>query len=116
MRVTVLVLLCLFTEIGRAEASVCQAIPDPVQRLACYNPAAPPSAPAPARSTAASPTSAAPAQPDRLIDRFAIENKKLDAKIKAIWARPAEPAAKVPAKAEPAQPERFIDQLAIENE
>jgi hypothetical protein len=82
MRVTVLVLLCLFTGIGCAEASVCQAVTDPVQRLACYDTAAPP--PAPDKSAAASPTSGAPEQQGRFIDQLAIENKRLDASAKTI--------------------------------
>jgi hypothetical protein len=42
MRAAVLVLLCSFCATASAHASVCQNVPDPTERLACYDTAAPP--------------------------------------------------------------------------
>jgi hypothetical protein len=89
----VIALLCLLgtlSDVAIAQSSQCQSVPKASDRLACYDKAAPPTV---AGKSAASKTPAAPdkaavskPQPDQptLVDVLAVENSKLDAKIKTI--------------------------------
>ena len=86
--IALLVLLCTLSEVAIAQTTQCQSIPKASDRLACYDRAAPPTAmgkpsgsPTPLDKAGASKTS-----PDQgqVIDMLAVENSKLDAKIKTI--------------------------------
>jgi hypothetical protein len=81
--IALLVALCTFSEIASAQTTTqCQSIPKASDRLACYDRAAPPTAAdKPAKAPAASKTS--PDQGQR-VDQLAVENSKLDAKLKTI--------------------------------
>ena len=88
--IALLALLCTFCEVALAQAPECQSIAKAGDRLACYDKAAPPKA---VGKRAASKTSAAldkPAAPataadqGQVVDMLAVENSKLDAKLKTI--------------------------------
>jgi hypothetical protein len=81
MRVIALFLLCTCSEAAIAQTSECQAIPKASARLACYDKASPPTSPKPDKSAVSkTPTS----QQWQFVDQLAIENSRLDAKIKTI--------------------------------
>jgi hypothetical protein len=102
MRTIALVaLLCTFSEVTLAQTPECKSIPKASDRLACYDKAAPPTAagkpaaPAPTsldKSPASKTTgsdkkaaaSKAPTDQGSVVDMLAVENAKLDAKIKTI--------------------------------
>jgi hypothetical protein len=88
-KIVLLALLCISSE-ALAQSPLCQSIPKASDRLACYDKAAPPTA---TGKSAASKTQAAPdkaaaskAATDQgtVVDMLAVENSKLDAKIKTI--------------------------------
>ena len=67
-----------------AQASECSTVPKASDRLACYDRATPPSAAKPV--TSKQKAAAANASPDQgtVVDALAVENAKLDAKLKRI--------------------------------
>ena len=74
------VLFCAFSQFAAAQtATTCQSIAKPSDRLACYDKATPPIRPA--KATAAKPPAA---DQGSAIDQLAVENARLDAKIKTI--------------------------------
>jgi hypothetical protein len=75
--------LALASQPAAAQTSNCQSISNQMDRLAYYDKASAPQAAAPTRKKAEkpAPTKAQPEQPQ---DMLAAENKKLDAKLKAI--------------------------------
>jgi hypothetical protein len=85
-----LALLCTFSEVALAQAPECQSIPKASDRLACYDRAAPPKAVgkrAASKTSAAPDKQAAPATPadqGQVVDMLAVENSKLDARLKTI--------------------------------
>ena len=89
--IALLVLLCTLSEVAIAQTTQCQSIPKASDRLACYDKAAPPTAtgkPA-ASKTPAAPDKAAgpskiPTEQAQVVDMLAVENSKLDAKLKTI--------------------------------
>jgi hypothetical protein len=89
MRVmALLVLVCTFSQVASAQTTQCQSVPKASDRLACYDKASPPTA---AGKRAASKASAGPdkatgAPPDQgqVVDMLALENSKLDARLKTI--------------------------------
>jgi hypothetical protein len=82
MRPIVLLLLCMFSGAAIAQTSDCQSISKAKARLACYDKAFPPTTSA---QPAASKASTAPQdQQGQIVDRLAIENSRLDAKLKTI--------------------------------
>jgi hypothetical protein len=88
--IALLVLLCTLSEVAIAQTTQCQSIPKASDRLACYDRAAPPKAvdKAAASKTAAPDKAAASKAPTdqqgTVVDMLAVENSKLDAKIKTI--------------------------------
>jgi hypothetical protein len=92
MRVlTPLVLLCTLSGVASAQTTQCQSIPKASDRLACYDRAAPPTAagkPAASNPPTAPDKAAASKTPNdqqgTIVDMLAVENSKLDAKIKTI--------------------------------
>jgi hypothetical protein len=81
MRVIALFLLCMSSEAAIAQTSECQSIPKANARLACYDKAFPPTTSAkPAASKATTPKD----QQGQIVDRLAVENSRLDAKLKTI--------------------------------
>src|ERR1700681_3241562 len=90
--VTLLSLLCAVPGIAGAQTPDCRTIPKASDRLACYDKAAPPmasgktSAANAATRARAAPAAQkpAPGQPAQSADLLAVENSKLDAKIKNI--------------------------------
>jgi hypothetical protein len=80
MRMLVLLTaLCAVSELAVAQTSTCQLISNAVDRLACYDKATPPvSADKRAASKALSD------QQGQLVDRLAMENARVDAKLKNI--------------------------------
>jgi len=88
-KIVLLALLCTSSE-ALAQTPQCQSIPKASDRLACYDRAAPPTTAAkPAASKTSAPDKAAaskaPAdQQGTVVDKLAVENSKLDAKIKTI--------------------------------
>jgi len=85
-----LALFCTFSEVALAQAPECQSIPKASDRLACYDRAAPPKAVgkrAASKTSAAPDKQAAPATPadqGQVVDMLAVENSKLDARLKTI--------------------------------
>jgi hypothetical protein len=89
----VIALLCLVSTLSNvaiAQTSQCQSVPKASDRLACYDKAAPPTSvgkPAGIK-TSATPDKTAAAKPQTdqttVVDMLAVENSKLDAKIKTI--------------------------------
>jgi hypothetical protein len=87
MRVVALFLFCIFSGQAVAQVSECQSVPKASDRLACYDRAAPPTAAGKPTASPRSPKSTAPiGPPDQggVVDMLAVENSKLDAKIKTI--------------------------------
>ena len=82
--VSLLVGLCMVSNAAIAQTSTCQSILKASQRLACYDRLTPPTA-EPKKATGTKSTSAKSA-PERaaIVDRLAVENKKLDARLKTI--------------------------------
>lgn len=77
--IALLVVLCTFSADALAQGATCQSIPKASDRLACYDKAALPTS----SERPATPNVPA-AQQGQFIDQLAIENAKLDAKIKNI--------------------------------
>jgi hypothetical protein len=81
MRVIAFFLLCMSSGAAIAQTSECQSIPKANARLACYDKAFPP-------TTSAKPAPKAPTIPQdqqgQIVDRLAVENSRLDAKLKTI--------------------------------
>ena len=86
-KIVLLALLCTSSE-ALAQTPQCLSIPKASDRLACYDRAAPPTAAAkPAASSAPDKAAASKAPTDQqgtVVDKLAVENSKLDAKIKTI--------------------------------
>ena len=88
--IALLVLLCTLSEVAIAQTTECQSIPKASDRLACYDRAAPPKAAdkaAASKTTAPDKAAASKAPTDQqgtAVDMLAVENSKLDAKIKTI--------------------------------
>jgi hypothetical protein len=88
--IVLLALFCTFSEVALAQAPECQSIPKASDRLACYDRAAPPKAVgkrAASKTSAAPDKQAAPATPadqGQVVDMLAVENSKLDARLKTI--------------------------------
>jgi hypothetical protein len=90
----VIALLCLLgtlSNVAIAQTSQCQSVPKASDRLACYDKAAPPTAvskPALSKTPTATDKPAASKTPTdgqgTVVDMLAVENSKLDAKIKTI--------------------------------
>jgi hypothetical protein len=81
-----LVLLCTLSGVASAQTTQCQSIPKASDRLACYDKALPPSAAGkPAASKTTGPDNkAAPSDQGTVVDKLAVENARLDAKLKTI--------------------------------
>ena len=77
---TLTLLLCSFSGTGFAQTTECRSIPKASDRLACYDKATPPISQQQKSVTAKPPTS----EQGQPIDRLAVENSRLDAKIKNI--------------------------------
>jgi hypothetical protein len=89
--IALLFLLCTLCEVAIAQTTQCQSIPKARDRLACYDRAAPPTAvskPALSKTPTATDKPAASKTPTdgqgTVVDMLAVENSKLDAKIKTI--------------------------------
>jgi hypothetical protein len=90
----VIALICLLgtlSDVAVAQTSQCQSLPKASDRLACYDKAAPPTAvakPAASKTLTARDKPAASETPTdgqgTVVDMLAVENSKLDAKIKTI--------------------------------
>ena len=81
------VLLILIGPAVVAQASECSAVPKASDRLACYDRATPPIAAKPGKSKLPlSPVAASTSPPDQgqVVDMLAVENSKLDARLKTI--------------------------------
>jgi hypothetical protein len=78
-----LVALCTISAISGAQAADCRSITNSTERLACYDKAASPQQTSSPALTAAPKPTRADQQPP-LGDVLAVENSKLDAKIKGI--------------------------------
>jgi hypothetical protein len=79
---SVALLIAFFALCGPAIAQTaeCQSIPKASDRLACYDKAAPPTS----KAKPPAPTAASQSQPGQVVDMLAVENSRLDAKIKNI--------------------------------
>jgi hypothetical protein len=89
--VALLCLLGTLSDVAIAQTSQCESVPWARDRLACYDKAAPPSAvrkPALSKTPTATDKPAASKTPTdgqgTVVDMLAVENSKLDAKIKTI--------------------------------
>ena len=88
--ITLLILLFPISGIATAQTTQCQSIPKASDRLACYDKATPPTAtgkPASPKDPTAQSKAAASKTPNdqaRVVDMLAVENSKLDAKLKTI--------------------------------
>jgi hypothetical protein len=87
--IALLVLFCTLSEVAIAQTVQCQSVPKASDRLACYDRAAPPKVvdKAAASKTAApekAAASKAPRDQGTVVDMLAVENAKLDTKIKTI--------------------------------
>jgi hypothetical protein len=91
----VIALLCLLgtlSDVAIAQTSQCQSVPKASDRLACYDKATPPTAVSKPAASKKTPTAtdkpAASKTPTdgqgTVVDMLAVENSKLDAKIKTI--------------------------------
>ncbi len=76
---TLLIALCTIPAIAGAQAADCRSVANSTERLACYDKATPPTA-----QRAAAPKPAMADQQAPVGDVLAVENSKLDAKIKGI--------------------------------
>ena len=90
MRIIALFVICMFSGAAIAQTSECQSIHKASDRLACYDRAAPSTTmdkPAKSKTPTAldkpEPSNTAPDQ-ERAVDVLAVENSKLDAKLKTI--------------------------------
>ena len=72
--------LCLVSQAAMAQTSTCQLIPKSSDRLACYDRIAPPTT----EPKKIAGTKSGNANPAPVTDRLAVENKKLDARLKTI--------------------------------
>lgn len=82
-----LILLCTLFGVASAQTTQCQSIPKARDRLACYDKAAPPIAagkPAASKTTGSDTNAGAPTDQGPVVDKLAVENSKLDAKLKTI--------------------------------
>ena len=82
--VALLAFFCIFSEVALSQTPECRSIPKASDRLACYDRAAPPQA---VGKSSASKNVAAPAAsttPADQVDMLAVENSKLDARLKTI--------------------------------
>ena len=85
-----LAFLCTFSEVAFAQTPECNSIRNAGDRLACYDKGAPPRAAAKpiASKTATAPDKPAesktPADQGQVVDMLAVENSKLDARLKTI--------------------------------
>ena len=88
--IALLFLLGTLSDVAIAQTSQCQSVPKASDRLACYDTAAPPTAvgkPAASKTHTATDKPASETPTDgrgTVIDLLAVENSKLDAKIKSI--------------------------------
>jgi hypothetical protein len=98
--IALLALISTVSGVASAQTTQCQAIPKASDRLACYDRAAPPTAvgkpaasspptvldkpPASKTNTLDKAASKAPTDQGTIVDMLAVENQKLDAKIKTI--------------------------------
>jgi hypothetical protein len=71
-----------FPRVAIAQSSDCKSIPNPSERLAFYDKAAPP--PAAAKPKLKPTNAAAPEQTGKFVDQLAIEHERLNAKPKTI--------------------------------
>jgi hypothetical protein len=82
--------LAVFISVGQAvvaQASECSVVPKASDRLACYDRATPPIAAKPGKSKLpVSPVAASTSPPNQgqVVDMLAVENSKLDARLKTI--------------------------------
>jgi hypothetical protein len=76
---TLLIALCAIPVIAPAQAADCRSVANSSERLACYDKATPPTA-----QRAAAPKPAMADQEPPAGDVLAVENSKLDARIKGI--------------------------------
>jgi type II secretory pathway component PulL len=67
-----------------AQTSECSTVPKASNRLACYDRATPPSAAKPVTSRQKTAASNTPPDQGTVVDALAVENAKLDAKLKKI--------------------------------
>jgi hypothetical protein len=67
-----------------AQTSECSTVPKARDRLACYDRATPPSVAKRGSSKQKAAASDAPSEQGRVVDALAVENAKLDAKLKRI--------------------------------
>jgi len=88
--VALLILLCTLSGLASAQTTQCQSIPKASDRLACYDKAAPPIAAgksAASKTTGSDKTAAAsksPTDQGPVVDKLAVENSRLYAKLKTI--------------------------------
>ncbi len=86
--IALLVLVCTFSQVASAQTTQCQSVPKASDRLACYDKASPPTAVGKRATSKASaaPDKAAGAPPDQgqVVDMLAVENSRLDARLKTI--------------------------------
>jgi hypothetical protein len=90
----VFVAICALSQTAAAQSQECKSMPDPGTRLACYDRAAPPAAPAEKSGSAATPADkAAPPRSavktskidsSKYVDTIGAEDKLMDAKLKNI--------------------------------
>jgi hypothetical protein len=96
MRAVAFFVFCIFSGQAAAQTSECQSVPKGTDRLACYDRAAPPTAarkPTASKGSALNISTEVPAKPvasnappdqGQVVDMLAVENSKLDAKLKTI--------------------------------
>ncbi len=87
--VALLAFFCIFSEVALSQTPECRSIAKASDRLACYNRAAPPQAvgkSSASKNVAAPDKPASPSTPadQGSVDMLAIENSKLDARLKTI--------------------------------
>jgi len=78
--VALLIAFLAFCGPAVAQTAECQSVPKASDRLACYDKAAPPAS----KAKPAAATPAPQSQPGQAVDMLAVENARLDAKIKNI--------------------------------
>jgi hypothetical protein len=85
--VALLAFYFLFSEVALSQTPECRSIPKASDRLACYDRAAPPQAvgkSSASKNVAAPDKPAASTTPADQVDMLAVENSKLDARLKTI--------------------------------
>ena len=82
--IALLSVLCTLSGIATAQTSQCQSIAKNRDRLACYDKISPPMAKPAAFKTTAEPSKTAVDEQGPMVDRLAVENARLDAKINNI--------------------------------